>query len=216
MAALPLRPEYRPTLPQLLAPRWRGASRGVRALTIAFATMLAVATVALVLTLLPARISYGGAVPFSFSYRSLYRTSPPPGADVRVVRRDRAGNIEDSFAVAPLTLPPYKGALSGAEPLYAAGYIRALAAHLPGFELQGEGKTRVDLMPAYNIYYSAAVAGRTLWGRDVLLVPEGKAARRGVVISMLTTPQANAQVTSPLLVGTAGVLYKPLRTFSFD
>lgn len=216
MAALPLRPEYRPTLPQLLAPRWHGASRGVRALTIAFAAMLAVAVVALVLTLLPARISYGGAVPFSFSYRSLYRTSPTPGGDVRVVRRDRAGNIEDSFAVAPLILPPYRGALSGAEPLYAAGYIRSLAARLPAFELQGEGKTRVDLMPAYNIYYSALVGGRTMWGRDVLLVPEGNEARRGVVISMLTTPQASAQVSSPLLVATAGVLYKPLRTFNFD
>lgn len=216
MAALPLRPEYRPTLPQLLAPRWGRASRGARALTIAFAAMLAVAVVALVLTLLPAKISYGGAVPFSFSYRSLYRTSPAPGGDVRVVRRDRAGHVEDSFAVAPLILPPYQGGLSGAEPLYAAGYIRALAARLPGFELQGEGKTRVDLMPAYNIYYSALVGGRTLWGRDVLLVPEGNEARRGVVISMLTTPQASTQVTSPLLVATAGVLYKPLRTFSFD
>ncbi len=131
----------------------------------------------------------GARCQFSFSYRSLYRTSPAPGGDVRVVRRDRAGHVEDSFAVAPLILPPYQGGLSGAEPLYAAGYIRALAARLPGFELQGEGKTRVDLMPAYNIYYSALVGGRTLWGRDVLLVPEGNEARRGVVISMLTPPR---------------------------
>jgi hypothetical protein len=37
-----------------------------------------------------------------------------------------------------------------------------------------------------------------------------------VVIVMLTTPTANAQVTSPLLVASAGVLYEPLRTFGFD
>ncbi|MFI5010375.1 MAG: hypothetical protein ACHQDY_08900 [Solirubrobacterales bacterium] len=216
MAALPLRSEYRPTLPQLLAPRWRRASRSVRTLTIAAAVALAMASAALVLTLLPARVSYGGAAPFGFSYRSLYRTSPDPGGDVKVARRDRRGNLEDSFAVAPLTLPPYGGGLSGEEPLYAAGYIRSLAARYPGFQLQGEGKTRVDLLPAYNIYYSARVRGRTMWGRDVLLVPEQPGARRGVAISMLTSPGANAQVTSPLLVATAGVLYEPLRTFSFD
>jgi hypothetical protein len=216
MGALPLRPEYRPTLPELLAPRWHGATRAVRTLAIALAAVLVVAVVALVLTLLPARVSYGGAAPFSFSYRSLHRTSPDPGGDVKVARRDRQGNLEDSFAVAPLTLPSYQGGLSGVEPLYAAAYIRSLAARYPEFQLRGEGKTRVDLMPAYNIYYAARVQGQTMWGRDVLLVPERQGARRGVVISMLTSPGANAQVSSPLLVATAGVLYEPLRTFSFD
>ncbi len=54
-----------------------------------------------------------------------------------------------------------------------------------------------------------------MYGRDVLLVPEQAGARRGVVISMLTSPSANAQVTSPLLVAGSGVLTEPLRTFSF-
>lgn len=71
-------------------------------------------------------------------------------------------------------------------------------------------------MPAYNIYFTAQVKGREMYGRDVLLVPERPGARQGVTIAMLTSPTANAQVTSPLLVATAGVLYQPLRTFSFN
>jgi hypothetical protein len=215
MAALPLRPEYRPTLPQLLAPRWRGTPRALRLLLIAAAGALAVAVAALVLMLLPAHLSYGGAVPFGFSYKDLYRTAPEPGGDVRVARNGADGHLEDSFAVAPLQLPPYAGQVSGEEPLYASGYVRTLAARYRGFQLVGEGKTRVNLMPAYNIYYSALVGGRPMYGRDVLLVPERPGARRGVVISMLTSPNANAQVTSPLLVAGSGVLTEPLRTFSF-
>lgn len=217
MPAVALKPEYRPTLAQLLTPSWRRASRAVRLLVAALGAAFVVGLAALVLTLLPAHISYGGPVPFSFSYRGLYRVAPDPGGDVKVARRSNAsGRLLDSFAVAPLRLPSYAGGLSGELPLYAVGYIRALAARYRGFQLQGEGKTRVNTAPAYNIYYSVLLAGQRMYGRDVLLVPERPGARDGVAIAMLTSPQSNAQVTSPLLVATAGLLYKPLRTFSFN
>jgi hypothetical protein len=215
VAALPLRAEYRPTLPDLLAPRWRGASRAVRLLLVAAAVALTVAVTALVLALLPAHVTYGGPVPYGFSYRDLYRTAPDPGGEVKVARYGAGGHLKDSFAVAPLLLGPYEGQLSGELPLYASGYVRTLAARYPGFKLVGEGKTRVNQLSAYNIYFAAAVQGRAMYGRDVLLVPEDPGARRGVVISMLTAPSANAQVTSPLLVASQGVLSEPMRTLSF-
>jgi len=218
MPAVPLKPEYRPTLVQLLAPSWAKASRVVRVLVTAGAAALLVGVVALTLTLLPAHISYGGPVPFSFSYRGLYREAPAAGAgiDAQVLRRGADGRLLDSFVVAPLKLPPYAGGLSGELPLYAVGYIHALSARYPGFQLQGEGKTRVNTAPAYNIYYSVRLAGQRMYGRDVLLVPERPGAREGVAIKMLTSPHSSSQVTSPLLVATAGLLYKPLRTFSFS
>lgn len=215
MPALPLRPEYRPTLPELLAPRWRRVSRAARLLLGAVIAALAVVAAALVLALLPAHISYGGPVPYGFSYRDLYRTAPEPGGDVRVARYGAGGHVKDSFAVAPLLLGPYEGQLSGELPLYASGFIRTLAARYPGFQLVGEGKTHVNQLSAYNIYFSALVRGRAMYGREVLLVPENPGARHGVVITMLTAPNANAQVTSPLLVASEGVLSEPMRTFSF-
>jgi hypothetical protein len=215
MTALPLRPEYRPTLPELLAPRWRGASRTVRLLLVALAGALALAVTALVLTLLPAHVSYGGPVPYRFSYRSLHRTAPEPGGEVRVARYGAGGYLKDSFAVAALSLPPYEGQLGGELPLYASGYIRTLAARYPRFRLVGEGKTHVSQLSAYNIYFSGLVQGRAMYGREVLLVPEHAGARQGVVLSMRTAPGANAQVTSPLQVASQGVLSEPMRTFSF-
>jgi hypothetical protein len=215
MAAVLLKSEYRPTLGQLLAPGWGCASRAVRLVVVAVGVALAVGVVALTLTLLPARFSHGGRVPFGFSFRGLYRTTADPGGYVKVARHTSGGGLRDSFAVAPLELPPYQGDVSGELPLYATSYIRALAVRYPGFVLRGEGKTRVNTAPVYNIYYSAQVQGRTMYGRDVLLVPERPGERRGLAIEMLSAPHSNAQVTAPLLVASAGVLQEPLRTFSF-
>jgi hypothetical protein len=80
--------------------------------------------------------------------------------------------------------------------------------------LRGEGKTRVNAVPAYNVEYTTRVAGRTMFGRDVLLVAQRPGEREGVNIVMLTSPTANAQVTSPLEVASEGVLLKPLKTFT--
>jgi len=81
--------------------------------------------------------------------------------------------------------------------------------------LRGEGKTRVNAVPAYQVLYTAVVDGRTMYGRDVLLLPERHGAREGVEIVMLTSPTANSQVDSPLEVASTGVLLRPLKTFTF-
>jgi len=214
VAEVPLKPEYGPTLGQLLAPHWRAASRAVRAAVVATGVGLVVAAIAVVLTLLDARISHGGPVPFSFRYRGLYRTAPDPGGYAKVQRRSN-GRLEDSFAVEPLRIGPYQGSLSGELPLYATGYIRELARRYAGFTLRGEGKTRVNTVPAYNVFYTAHVEGRLMYGRDVLILPERPGVREGVDIVMLTSPRANREVSSPLLVASAGILETPLRSFTF-
>jgi hypothetical protein len=214
MAAVPIKREYGPTLGRLLSPAWRAASRPVRVLVIAALAGLLALLIGAALTLENATFSHGGRVPFSFSYRSLYRVAPDPGGFVKV-QRHRSGRLEDSFAVEPLTLPPYAGGLSGALPLYAAGYIRTLAQRYRDFVLRAEGKTRVNTVPGYHVLYTARLDGQTLWGRDVLLLPQRPGARDGVVIVMLSAPDASAQVTNPLQVASAGVLLRPLKTFSF-
>ena len=46
--------------------------------------------------------------------------------------------------------------------------------------LRGEGKTRVNTVPGYEVLYTATVDGREMYGRDVLLLPERPGAREGV------------------------------------
>jgi hypothetical protein len=214
MASIPLKPEYGPTLGRMLAPRWREASWAVRAIVLAAGVGLVALLLGTGLTLENARYSHGGPVPFRFSYRDLYRTAPGPGEYVRV-RKPRQGTLQGSFAVGPLELPPYSGSLSGELPIYAFAYIARLRSRYSGFLLRGEGKTVVSKQLAYAISYTARIGGRTMYGRDVLMFPAGPKVRAGLRIAMLSSPTANAQVTSPSLVGTKGVLELPLESLRF-
>jgi hypothetical protein len=213
MPAIPLKPEYGPTLGRLLAPRWHAASRLVQTLVIAGGIGLLALIIGAGLTLENADYSHAGPVPFSFSYRGLYRTAPAPGEYVQV-RSPVHGPLRNSFAVGPLRLPPYTGGLSAEYPLYAASYIEGLRRRYDGFVLLEEGKTRVNTVPAYDIAYTAQIEGRTVYGRDMLLLPEHTGARAGVYIVMLSAPGADPGVSSPLLVGTTGVLEEPLESFT--
>jgi hypothetical protein len=216
MTAVSMKREYGPTLGQLLAPRWHAASRLARATVIAAAVGLAAALVAAGLTLENASFSHGGSVPFSFSYRDLYRVAPDPGGYVKVQSRWPDGALKYSYAVDPLRLPAYAGELSGEMPLFAVGFIHTLSGRYRGFELRGEGKTRVNnTLGGYQVLFTADVEGRRMFGRDVLLLPERAGAREGVAVTMLTSPTASAQVLSPMEVGEAGVLLRPLKTFAF-
>jgi hypothetical protein len=215
MPAVPIKPEYGPTLGRLLAPRWDAASPLLRGTAILAATALLVLVAATALTLENASFSHGGRVPFSFSYRGLYRVAADRGGYVKVERRHADGTIRDSFAVAPLRLPAYGGELSGELPLYAAGYIDALSRRYPGFALRGEGKTKVNnLISAYDVFYSVVLDGRRLYGRDIMLLPELPRPREGVQISMLSTPTKRGELGSALEVAISGILLRPLKSFT--
>jgi hypothetical protein len=211
MASVPLKPQYGPTLGKLLEPRWRSAAPVVRAVAITAAAGLLALAVGTVLTLLDATYSHRGRVPFSFKYKELYRTTSDPGGYVKVARSS-GGRLEDSYAVAPLLLGRYGGSVTGELPLFAAGYTRTLAERFSHFRLEGEGKTRISsTLAGYDVLYSAVVDGRKMYGRDVMLLPERRGVREGVVIEMLSSQPAS--VSKP--VASSGVLETPLKTFAF-
>jgi len=211
MVAVPIKPEYGPTLGRLLSPRWRAASPPARGLVRLAIVALIALLVGAFLTLENAHYSHGGGTPFGFSYRGLYRVAPEPGEFVRLERHGSGGRLEDSYAVRPLTLAPYTGWQTGELALYAAGYINRLRASDRNFVLRGEGKTRVNAVPAYQVVYTTVLGGRKMYGRNVLLLPQRPRARHGVSIVMLTSPTANAQVTSPSEVASEGVLRAKLQ-----
>jgi hypothetical protein len=215
MAAVSMKPQYGPTLGQLLAPRWRAASRPARCVTIGAGIALLVAIVALALTLESTGYSHGGRVSFSFSYRGLYRVAPDPGGYVKVQSHGAGGMLEYSFAVAPLKLAPYTGEPSGELPVYAAGYIALLRHRLEDFVLEGEGKAKVNGVYGYAVFYTTVLHGREMWGRDVLMLPERADAREGAAIEMLAPAHPTTGVSAPIEVGSAGVLAHPLKSFTF-
>jgi hypothetical protein len=220
MAAAPIKAEYGPTLGRLLSPRWRAARPSLRVAAIVAGVLLLALTIAAVDRFLNRSFSHAGRVPFSFNYRGLHRVAPDPGGYVKVERRGADGRLEDSFAVEPLRLPAYFGDPAGELPLYATGYILALRERLPQFVLRAEGFLRAEgtakvVGPAgYDVFYSALIEGREMYGRDELVVPERLGAREGVDIVMLSAPAASSHGTSPLEVATSGALARPLRTFT--
>ncbi|HWG08333.1 MAG TPA: hypothetical protein VN672_04925 [Solirubrobacteraceae bacterium] len=214
MASVPIKPEYGPTLGRLLSPRWNAASPFTRWLVRAGAVGLIALLVGVFLTLENAHYSHDGSLPFSFSYRGLYRVAPDRGGYVKLERHSADGPLLDSFAVEPLTLPPYTGGQTGELALYSAAYIQHLRASDRDFVLRGEGKTRVNTVPAYQVVYTTTVGGQEMYGRNVLLLRQRPRARRGVNIVMLTSPTANAQVTSPMEVASEGVLLRAVKTFT--
>jgi hypothetical protein len=211
MASIPLKPQYGPTLGRLLEPRWRSAAPVVRVIAIAAGVALSALAIGAVLTLLDASYTHEGNVPFGFKYRGLYRTTPDPGGYVKVIRSS-GGRLADSYAVAPLRLGTYRGSVTGELPLFASDYTRTLASRFAGFRLEGEGKTRISsTLSGYDVLYRAHVYKRTMYGRDVMLLPEHRAAREGVVIEMLSDERAS--ISKP--VASSGVLERPLKTFAF-
>jgi hypothetical protein len=211
-----MKSEYGPTLGQLLAPRWRAASRLVRWALIAAGVALAALAVGLALTLENASYSHAGKVPFSFNYRGLYSVAPDPGGYVKVRARGEDGGVKYSYAVNPLLIPPYTGEALGAMPVYAWSYIRTLRRRDRDFVLRGEGKTRVNSnLVGYQVLYTETLEGREMYGRDVLLLPPGGGVREGVAVVMLTSATATSQVRSPQEVAGTGVLLRPLKTFAF-
>jgi len=211
MTSIPLKPQYGPTLGRLLEPRWRSAAPSVRAIAIATGVALLALAIGGVLTLLDTSYSHGGRLPFSFKYRGLHRATPDPGGYVKVASSS-GGRLDDSYAVAPLLLDGYTGSVTGELPLFAAGYTRTLGERFSRLRLEGEGKTRISsTLAGYEVFYSALVDGRKMYGRDVMLLPERRGVREGVVIEMLSSQRAS--VSKP--VASSGVLERPLKTFAF-
>ncbi len=215
MARARMKPEYGPSLGQLLAPRWRAASRPARMLVVLAGVGLTLALVAAGLTLENASYSHGGSVPFSFEYRDLYRVAPDPAGYVKVESRYPDGALRYSYAVDPLTLPAYAGAVQGEMPLYANGFIRALARRYRDFALRAEGKAKVNnTLIGYQVVFTAELHGGQVWGRDLLFTLPQAHPRTGVVVSMLSSPTATPSVLSALEVGGSGVLLRPLKTLT--
>jgi hypothetical protein len=212
MTRLPVKAELRPTLPDLLLPRWRAASSRARAVAAVAVALLAAMVIGVVLTLVDAHISYRGPVPFAFRYRNLYRVAALPGEDVRV-QSPKHGAARESFDVLPLTIPSYQGLLSGELPLFASDYTSSVAARVAGFSLYAEGKTRINKVPGYQVEYWLTVGGRQMLERDVLLLPDRPGVRKGVVLQLRQRP--NTAVPNPGQVGSAGALLLPLRSFRF-
>jgi hypothetical protein len=206
-----VKPQYGPTLVQMLAPR----SFAARAAAAALAVLLVVAVVAVVLATRPNQtfVLERTPVTFNFAYGPDFRRVPPAGSIVALEHK-RAGLFLDSYVIRPLTLPPYRGAAGGMLPIYANGYMERLRRRYPTFQFVGEGRARINNGIGYEVTFRSNRGGRTLYVRHLLLVeelPDGR--RHGVVIELESTPAAGTPNADE--IGNHGALKQALRSFRF-
>jgi hypothetical protein len=206
-----VKPQYGPTLVQMLAPR----SLAVRAGAATLAVLLVGVTVAVYVATRPKQtfVLERTPVTFNLAYGPQLRRVAQPGAVV-ALEHANGGLFLDSYVIRPLTLPPYRGAVGGMLPVYADGYIDRLRRRYPDFEFVGEGRTRINNGIGYEVTFRSKRDGRTLYGRELLLVeelPDGQ--RHGVVIELESTPAAGTPNADE--IGNHGALKQALRSFRF-
>ncbi|MEA2219927.1 MAG: hypothetical protein QOJ35_2553 [Solirubrobacteraceae bacterium] len=206
-----VKPQYGPTLPQLVAPLPRAGRIAVMAL----AALLVAGVAALLVSTRPneTAVVVRGPTTFNLAYGPQLRRVREPGT-LLALRRERAGLFLDSYVVRPLVLASYRGAVGGTLPVYAFSYLQRLRRRYGPFDLVFEGRTRINNAIGYQLVLRARRAGRTLYVRHVLLfgeTPEGP--RRGVVLELESTPAAGTP--NALATGNAGPLKQALRSFRF-
>ncbi len=213
MGAMPvIKPEYGPTLPQLLAPR----SLAVRlaAALVALAIVLASAVVAITSRPEENAVLVREPVTFNLIYGDQWDRLQRPGALVALRHVGERGLFLDSYAIRDLRLPAYRGAAGGMLPVYAIDYVRQISGRYEQFEQVSEGRARINNAIGYEVTFRARLGARRVYGRHYLLVeeePDG--LRRGVVVELESTPAAGTP--GPAEIGNHGALKTPLRSFRF-
>jgi hypothetical protein len=205
-----VRPEYGPTLPELLGPR-------LRALPVPVRVALAVTAAVVVAVLLWALVGRGAGgergvvvrepLALNFIYQPPFtKLAPRPGELAAV------GNGPQRFSVSRLMLPPYRGDASGTLPIYASGLAAAMARRYPDFAVRQEGRANINRIQGYELVFQTRIRGRLTYGRRILLLPT-TTAREGVDL-LLLAPRS-AAIPRADAIGRNGGLKTALRSLRF-
>ena len=181
-----VRPEFRPTLPEIIRRR-----TGVRERTLV--ALLAGALVLVLLAVLVVRPRVDGVTQlvhrdppvFNVQYDdgALHTVAPRQGELVRL--EGRRGRLAVAVTVSPLRLPAQGGDVAhGVLPAFASGHIESLRTRLDGFQLRYEGRARFNDAPGYEVRFRTGPRGRRAFQNDVLLVPAEDDARGAVLLSL--------------------------------
>lgn len=187
MSAL-VKPEFGPTLPELVGPRLRALPRGAKVAVAAAAALLAAALLWLVFLRDDGRTPIVVRGPFSFNLlyddARLERVAPRAGEALRL-QTPASDPDPESFAVRAVRLPAYTGDASGVLPGFATGLIERMRAADPQFILRAEGRARVNRQPGYQIQFQTTRDGRTTYGRRALLFKDEPGERDGADITLI-------------------------------
>ena len=202
-----VRPEFGPTLPELLAPRVRALPRAAqRRARRAGGASSSPALAYAVVHQRGGRRAPAGRRPLAdrattCSTRRRSQRVAPARAETLRLQTPAGPAAPQRFTVTPYTLPPYKGDATGILTLQSANMIDADArGRIPGFVWRGDGRVNYNRQPGYEILFQAKIDGRTTYGRRTILAAGRRHApargRRHLACSPRAPPRSRASTRS--------------------
>ena len=182
-----LRPEFGPSLPELVSGRF-ALSRRLVGVIAAIALVVLLVVIKLVIDDGREQLTVHGKPSFNMLYEpgQLHRVTPHPGELARL--EGHRGHVSAEVTVRHANLPPYSGDVIGGQlPLYTAQYAERLKTQLPDFALGQEGKARLNKAPGYQIAYTSGAPGNRSYWREVFLMPKADEPDQTVVLKMRQT-----------------------------
>jgi hypothetical protein len=213
-----VRPEFGPTLPELLGPRVRALPRAGQLALAALAALIVLAAGAVLVR--NARDTRPHAVvekpvAFNLLYTPPLERVRPEGREVLRLQTPPGTPAPQSFTVTPMRLPPYRGDVGALLTIMSANLITQMSRTVPGFVWRGDGRVNYNRQPGYEILFQARSGGKTAYGRRTLLVPGGDAPpRAGVDITMMAT-RSGAIPRVDAVASVNGPLKTAIRSFRF-
>lgn len=206
-----VRPEFGPSLPELLSGRF-SVSR--RAVAIGGVVALIVLAVAIKLAVDDGReqLTVHGKPSFNVLYdpAQLHKVAPHPGELMRL--EGRRGHLAVDVTARRANLPPFSGDVIGGQlPVYTAQYANRLKAALPGFVMGDEGKARINQAPGYQIAYTSGAPGNRTFAREVFVMPKADQADQTVVLRLRQTFSGRAGRPARALLKAAKKAYRSFR-----
>jgi hypothetical protein len=188
MSRAPLvRPEFGPSLPELVSRRF-SVSRRVVGIAAVIALIVLAVVVKLVIDDGREKLVVHGNPSFNVLYDpgQLHRVAPKPGELMRLDGRRAHAAVEITARNA--NLPPFNGdAIGGQLPVYTAQYAIELAKQLPGFMLGDEGRARIDQAPGYQIAYTSGTSGNRSYWREIFVMPDANQPDQTVALRLRQT-----------------------------
>lgn len=188
MSRVPLmRPEFGPTLPELISRRF-SVSR--RAVAVGAVVALIVAAVVIKFAVDDGRdkLVVHGKPSYNVLYdpSQLHKAAPQGDEQMRLVGKRPHVSVE--LTARPAKLPPFHGDVIGGQlPLYTTQYVDGLKPQLPGLQVSGEGKARLNQAPGYQVGYTSGPAGNKSFWREVWVMPKADKPEQTVVVRMRQT-----------------------------
>ncbi len=205
-----VRPEFGPTLPEVVGPRLRRAPRAARVALAAVATLLLAALIwALFLRGDDRTVVVVRDAPVAFNLThddALRRAAPAPGQFVALEGEGLR------FSVSALRLPPYEGDSSGTLPIFSSGLAREMARTYEDFTIRQEGRANINRQQGYEMFFQFRRDGETWYGRRTLLLP---ATTDRVGADILLLARRTARIPKFSSIGSNGPLKVALRSFRF-